>query len=225
MVTVDYEANPNQRTPCVLILDASGSMSDLTANGQPRIAQVNLGLKELARCLHEDTTALSRVILSIVVVGGPTGTAEVLMDWTDASQFVPFELTADNQTPLAQGLLLGLDLIEQAKVEMRQSGVSYTRPWMMVLTDGEPTDSELWSRAVQACQAATAGNKCQIYPIGVEGANMQTLEQIAPPMRLDSVKFKELFVWLSKSLSTMSRSRPGDKIQLPSTSPWAAVTL
>ena len=36
-MTVDYVNNPNQRTPCVLILDASYSMSTKTSSGKTRI--------------------------------------------------------------------------------------------------------------------------------------------------------------------------------------------
>ena len=46
-----------------------------------------------------------------------------------------------------------------------------------------------------------------------------------PPLQLAGMKFKELFVWLSASLSAASRSRPGDKLELPSTDPWRHVGI
>lgn len=225
MSSVDYEVNANQRTPCVLVLDASGSMNERTSNGMTRIEQLNEGLRVLEQQLKDDDTAFSRVMLSIVIVGGPSGKADVLMDWTDVDQFEAFDLTAAYQTPLAEGLLIGLQLIERCKADMRASGVSYTRPWMMVLTDGEATDTELWPRAVDACRSAVQSGKCLIYPIGVDGANMSLLSDISQPMMLNNIKFRDLFVWLSKSLSTLSRSKPGDQVQLPSPSPWAVVNL
>jgi len=47
MHTVDYTSNPNQRTPCLLILDASGSMDTVGASGKSRIQALNEGIKAL----------------------------------------------------------------------------------------------------------------------------------------------------------------------------------
>jgi len=44
-----------------------------------------------------------------------------------------------------------------------------------------------------------------------------------PPLMLEGMKFKELFVWLSASLSAASRSRPGDNVQMANTDPWRNV--
>jgi uncharacterized protein YegL len=99
---------------------------------------------------------------------------------------------------------------------------------MMVITDGEPTDTnEEWAAAVRECREAEAGRKVEIFTIGVEGANMSKVAEISskPPLQLEGMKFRELFVWLSASLSAASRSRPGDKLELPSTDPWRHVGI
>ena len=44
MSLVDYSANPNQRTPCVLVLDASSSMEQREADGRTRISALNEGV-------------------------------------------------------------------------------------------------------------------------------------------------------------------------------------
>lgn len=228
MTEIDYSGNPNQRTPCVLVLDASGSMDAKTSSGKTRIQELNEGIQALQAELQADDTALVRVMLSIVIVGGPTNDAEVLMDWTDATQFQPFPLRADGTTPLGKGLTIGLELIEEAKADLRANGVSYTRPWMIVISDGDPTDSgDAWQNAVLECQAAEAQRKVEIFSIGVDGANLTTLGRISqkPALSIQSVKFRELFVWLSASLSAASRSRPGDTVSLPSTDPWRNVGI
>jgi uncharacterized protein YegL len=228
MSTVDYNGNPNQRTPCVLVLDASGSMDTIGASGKTRIQALNEGVKVLEQALRDDDAAFTRVQLAIVSIGGPGNDAEVMMDWTDVANFQAFPLKSGGTTPLGKGLQLGLDLVEEGKQNLKAAGISYTRPWMMVITDGDPTDeSLLWSTAARACEAAEASKRVEIFCIGVEGANLQTLSEISakPPLMLDGVKFRELFIWLSSSLSAASRSRPGDNLALPSTDVWRNVGI
>ncbi len=228
MSTIDYSSNPNQRTPCVLVLDASGSMDTLGSSGKTRMEELNEGVLTLEKHLREDDAAITRVQLAIISVGGPANVADTMMDWTDAANFQAFPLSTGGATPLGAGVKLGLELIEQGKQDLRAAGISYTRPWMMVISDGEPTDdASLWASAVSECRAAEASKKVEIFTIGVEGANLQTLGELSvkPPLMLSGVRFKELFVWLSASLSAASRSRPGDTLQLPSTDPWRNVGL
>ena len=227
-MTVDYTGNANQRTPCVLILDASGSMNTPGTKGKTRIQELNEGIKTLEEALKSDDAAISRVQLGIVSVGGPSNSAEVLMDWTDVENFEAFPLTADGSTPLGAGLRLGLKMIEEVKTDLKNNGINYTRPWMMIITDGEPTDSDSeWNQATAECKKAEADKKVEIFSIAVEGANLAKLNQLSvrPPVMLDGVKFKELFLWLSSSLSAASRSRPGDNMSLPSLDPWRNVGM
>ena len=216
-MNVDY-GNSQQRTPCVLVLDASGSMSSKGANGRTRIDTLNEGIRALEQHLKSDDRALSSVQISIVAVGGPANTAAVLMDWTDAINFVATPLMTGGATPLGAGLILALDIIESNKRKLRSEGIGLTRPWLMVLSDGVPTDdSNTWANAVSQCRSAEKNNKVQIYPIGVADADLGILSSLSEKgaLRLDEVKFGELFEWLSDSLISASKSRPEDIIQLP----------
>lgn len=222
-----YHANPSQRTPCLLVLDASGSMDEIVeATGRPRIEELNNGLALLQQELINDETASQRVQLAIVCVGGPAGDADLLMDWTDAMQFQPPRLFPGGLTPLGQGLRLALHYVEQQKQTLKQFGIGYTRPWIMVISDGDPTDDPAtWQAVTQECRAAELAKKCVIYPIGIADANLAVLQQISatPALKMSEAKFREYFQWLSSSLSSMSRSRPGDNVQFAAVNPWAMV--
>ena len=228
MSNIDYSGNANQRTPCILVLDASGSMSSPTQSGRTRMDELLAGISTLQAELQADDTALVRVQLAIVSVGGPSNDAEIMLDWTDATDFKAFPIRPDGATPLGRGVQIALQMVEQAKINLRSAGVSYTRPWMMIISDGEPTDpSYVWSAAVSECRAAEAAKKVEVFCIGVDGANLAKMGELSskPPQMLSGTKFQELFVWLSSSLSAASRSRPGEYIQLPPADPWRNVGI
>jgi uncharacterized protein YegL len=225
-MTIDLKNNPNQRTPCVLVLDASYSMSSVHSNGRRAIDELNEGIRTFVQTLQDDPTALTRVQVAVVVVGGPRNDASLFLDWTDASELEPFELTAGGNTPLGEGMLIAFSTIDDLKSQLRDSGVSYTRPWIFVISDGEPTSPRsVWNDAVKRCEQALQDKHALINSVAVEGADLRRLEELCgyPPRQLTDLNFKEFFVWLTGSLSIVSRSRPGDRINLPSTDPWANV--
>lgn len=227
-MTVDSIGNPNQRTLCALVLDASGSMNTASGAGGSRLDQLNKGIATLITELKEDPVASDRVVLAMILVGGPTGGAKLLLDWTDVRELDPFPIKADGTTPLGEGVLLALDLIEQGKRQLKADGIGYLRPWLMVITDGEPTDdSNTWSQAITASRAAESSNKCVMFPIAVDGANLSKLGELTASQikQMSSVRFNELFQWLSASLSAVSSSAPGATVRLPSTDPWAGVRI
>jgi uncharacterized protein YegL len=201
-------------------------MATESGAGRSRIDELNDGLKALEAELRGDPTAKTRVQLAIVCVGGAAGHVDVMLDWTDAKDFHAFDLAAGGATPLGSGLELALDIVAHQKRAYRANGISYLRPWMMVISDGEPTDEPaVWRRATGACRAAEQANQCVIYPIGVADANVTLLQQISANevKQLRGLSFVELFVWLSASLSVASRSAPGERVQLASTSAWESV--
>jgi hypothetical protein len=53
------------------------------------------------------------------------------------------------------------------------------------------------------------------FAVSIGDANMDVLKQIAKrdPLHLKGLRFRDLFSWLSNSLSSVSRSNPGDNVQ------------
>lgn len=211
--------NTEQRTPLVLVLDCSGSMV-----GAP-MAQLNEGLRVLEQELKNDAIASKRVRLLLVEYGGMDN-AQVVGDWQDAMDFSAPTLEASGTTPTGQAVDLALAKIEEEKQNFKSAGVAYTRPWMFLMSDGQPTDD--WQGAADRCRGAEQANKVAVFPLAVgSGANADGLGQFsskgaAAVKKLDGLKFQELFLWLSASMKVVSQARPGGQAQLPAADSWSS---
>jgi uncharacterized protein YegL len=214
-VSVEFATNPEPRCACVLLLDVSGSMSGRA------IAALNDGLQAFAADLNGDALARQRVEVAVVTFGGDG--VRTVHGFATAGQFEPARLAAGGGTPMGQAVVTALDLVEARKAQYKANGITYYRPWVFLITDGEPTDD--WKGAAERVHAAESANGLAFFAVGVEGANLDVLSQIAvrTPLKLDGLKFVELFVWLSQSQRTVSSSKPGDQTALPSVEGWASV--
>lgn len=199
---VEFADNANERTPCVLVLDCSGSM-----RGEP-IKQLNVGLKALEKELKEDIDASSRVQILIVKAFGKDQ-VDISSDWVDAMNFTAPQMEADGLTPLGFAMETALKKIEAQKSLYDDCGISSKRPWIFLISDGEPTDYD-WERVAKKCREAQENKKVIIHAIGTEEANLDKLAKFStlPPRRLSGLKFTEFFLWLSRSVSCVSKASP-----------------
>lgn len=210
----EFAMNPDQRTPCVLLLDVSYSM-----DGAP-IKALNSALHALHRDLLDDPLARRRVELAVVTFGGGVTAPD---DFETIDAFVPPTLNAGGGTPMGAGLERALDLLSQRTRRYSEARVPFTRPWLFLITDGAPTDE--WQAAAARARRASEARRIALFAVGVDGADMGLLARIAtpdrPPLRLQGLKFSALFEWLTASLSSASQSAPGSEVALPSPGNWA----
>ena len=211
-----FAENPEPRCPCVLLLDVSGSMK-----GQP-VNELNQGVRVFKDELIADEMAAKRVEVAIVTFG-PVQTAT---EFQTADVFEPPLLEAKGDTPIGAAIEAGLVLLDQRKQAYRRNGIAYYRPWIFLITDGGPTD--YWKAAAEKVKAGEAANHFSFFSVGVEGARFDILSPIGTrePLKLKELRFRDLFIWLSKSLGSVSKSAVGDKVELenPATpSGWASV--
>ncbi len=212
---VEFDSsNPEPRCPCVLLLDVSGSMQ-----GEP-ISQLNEGLLAFGKALKEDNLAAMRVEVALVTFGS---TVRREQDFITANQFEPPTLTAGGMTPMGEAISLALDMVRERKDTYKKNGVAYYRPWIFLITDGAPTD--VWQGAAELAKLAESRKSVAFFSVGVQGADMNLLSQITTrqPVSLKGLNFREMFVWLSQSLTSVSHSQVGEQVPLAPPSGWAAV--
>ncbi len=202
----EFADNPEPRCPVVLALDVSWSM-----RGQP-IDELNAGLQEFERAIKADKLAALRVEIALVTFGG----AVQSVDFVPADQFQPPPLSATGGTPMGQAVQQALTLLRERKEKYKRNDVDYYRPWLFLISDGDPTDA--WESAAAQAQQEEARKGVSVYAVGVEGADLAKLGRFCSansPLKLKGLAFAELFTWLSKSLSAVSQQRPGQQAPLP----------
>lgn len=211
-IEVAYPQQPHVAT--VLLLDTSRSMAG------DRIAALNAGLQQFLEETSQDDLASKRVDLAIVTFGGE---ARVARPFGPVASHEAITLVPSGGTPMGEAVRLGLRLIEDRKSQYRTEGTDYYRPWLFLITDGEPTDMNMgdgtWGDVTKSLHRAIAENKLAFFAVGVEGANMNILQELCgpgrTPLRLKGLAFRELFVWLSRSQRRVSSSRTGEATTLP----------
>lgn len=216
---VEFATNPEPRCPCVLLLDTSYSMA-----GQP-LEEMTEGVAQLRRELVRDPLAAKRIELAIVTFGGEV---QIQSPFSSVDRFIVPKLTAHSETPMGTAIHTALDLLDERKRMYREHGIAYYRPWVFLVTDGYPTDP--WTSAADRIHEGEANQSFLFFVVGVMEADFPTLRKISvrQPLRLRGLEFREMFLWLSSSLSAVSRSRPGQGGQVALEDPagpdgWADV--
>lgn len=239
----EFADNPEPRCPVALVLDTSGSMQGKAiqelneglrnfglALREDRLASLRVEAAVIAfggkvRALNV-RSAVSNDAKEVVVFN-PAGlavrpkVAEMPFDarqvFVTVDQFQAPVLEASGDTPLGEAVSRALALLRERKEIYKQNGLDYFRPWIFVISDGKPTDKG-WEAVAEQVRQEEARKGVVFYGVGVEGADLKVLERFSsarPPLRLKGLAFGELFTWLSKSLSAITHSRPGEQAPLP----------
>ncbi len=219
----EFDENQEERCPILLCLDRSGSMS-----GKP-IEELAAAVTQFSQDLKEDPMVAAKVDIGVI-------TFNEVVQWSDfvnSSEFSPPQLHAEGGTNISFAMQVSLDMCERRKDIYRENGISYHRPWVILITDGYPDHDE--PEKIQELQhrlkSAEENRRAAAFTIAC-GDNSQELarwltDNITPPnrpaKRTREANFKELFKWLSNSQIALSKSSPGNRVELPSTDGWEIV--
>lgn len=205
----DLISNPTPRVPVCLCLDTSGSM-----DGDP-IQELNKGVRQFFTELKDDDVARFAAEVCIVTFGD---SARCVQDFGPLEQQMFSDLPAMGGTPMGEALTIALDKLEARKQKYKEAGVDYFQPWLVIMTDGYPNgDTSVLHESVTRASQLAATKKLSVFPITIgNDADETVLRQISNknPLKLNGLKFVEFFQWLSRSVSTVSMSMPGEKVQL-----------
>lgn len=206
----DLLDNPTPRVPICLCLDCSASMA-----GAP-IEELNEGVAAFYEAIYKDEIARYSAEISIVTFAPVK--VETNFQTLDANNCPPI-LSTGGYTPMGEAVETALDLLEKRKLEYQRNGVDYYQPWLVLMTDGAPNGNRgiLENQIKRVCQMLET-KRLVVFPIGIGAqADMTVLARFSPnrpALKLKGLNFTQFFSWLSKSVSKVSQSTPGDAVPL-----------
>jgi len=216
----DLVRNPAPRVPICLVLDRSSSMSTnssiLVSNARP-IDELNEGIKLFFTSLKEDEVARYSAEVAIVAFAG---VPELIVNFDTVDKIDPPKIEIDYQrdgTSLGSAVKLAIENLNVRKERYKSTGIDYYQPWLLLMTDGQPTDNTHYDIAPTVRDMVNS-RKLTVFPIGIgSGADLNTLKMFSPkrePLRLKGLNFRQFFEWLSQSVARVSQSIPGENITL-----------
>ncbi len=234
--SAEVAENYEQKCLCVLVLDLSGSMNEIVDNsntvdtgrtifvdgktynvvegGISKLDNLDEGLRSFYQDIESDDTTSQRLELAVItfsdsvnVIQAPSLIANCEMP----------ELVADGDTAMVDAIYEAISLVEARKKWYKETNQPYYRPWIILMTDGEPNEGQDISSLATKIKTDTANKRYEFLPIGVDNANMAVLQSIQgriPAMKLKGTKFSSFFKWLSASMGTVVSSGEGKTVNL-----------
>lgn len=202
--------NYEQKCLCVLVLDVSGSMC-----GEP-IRELNKGLQDFYQEIDQDNTTRQRLEVSLITF---SSVANTIQEPALVENFTMPTLSALGSTVMVTAVNMAIDKVAARKQWYKDTNQAYYRPWIILMTDGEPDSDQDVAGLAQRIKQDVAAKRYAFLPIGVEGANMSILKQIEsgiPAMKLQGTKFSSFFKWLSASMGTVVSAEEGQQVDLSS---------
>lgn len=197
--------NPGEKhVACVLLVDVSGSMQGNS------IDELNAALVEFGNALQVDAKAYGCTDVCIISFDSQVRT---VFPFNSAMEYTAPLLSAGGMTAMNEAIITALDAIDQRKQEYRAIGVDYWRPWLFLMTDGVPTDTNYEADAKRRLQDALTRKKVNFFPMGIGSANTAKLKEYTLNgtgfvLKASANNFKEAFIWVSSSMSAISNSNP-----------------
>ena len=197
--------NPSEsHMALVFLLDTSGSMS-----GEP-IRSLNEGLNRFKTEVCENKQ--TRDILDVAII-------EFNSNYKVVQDFVPVEYmeTANfgttGSTMMSPAINKALDMVDERSRFYRRSGSEPYKPWVLMITDGEPDSDDDISAVTQRIKSMESAGKVSFRSLGVEGYNSKVLHTLSGEkvIKLLGTDFTSFFDWVSKSMRSVSQSSPGER--------------
>ena len=196
---------------CCLLVDVSGSM-----NRDGKIDQLNQALAQFREQVCEDSLSAKRVEVCVISFGS---TVKVETPFINVSRFQAPSLHAGGMTAMGAGIRRALEEVHARCHLYHQMGIECFKPFVMMITDGVPTDDMHGIRElIDEKEKQGSYGHLRFHAFGVEGADTDMLYTLTERvMAVKNNNFGSAFNWASKTMQTISHSHVDDKTAYPPT--------
>lgn len=208
-VVIDFGEEPH--VPLVLLVDRSHSMIC-----HDHIETVNKCLQTFRNDILADPLARKRLDLCVISFNNQ---CQVESEFGSVENFEPPELIARGGTSMGQAIRSGLDTLRARMQLYRKDGIDCYRPWVILITDGLPTDmipgDERWNATRELILDGETNKRFMFFGVAVTPEAIPALQQLGAqrtPLLIREGKIPAMFKWLSASFSSISRSHPGGPV-------------
>jgi len=118
-------------------------------------------------------------------------------------------LVADGTTKLVDGIRLAIKQVEHRKEYYKKYSPQYSRPMILVITDGEPdSDQDIIGLSSQL-KSDMISKKYTLHVIGTTGYNYSKISQFCPKELIYEIglNYSRFFKWLSRSTDEISSGK------------------
>lgn len=213
--------NYQQKCLCVLVLDVSGSMrKPIEPNSSiKRIDKLNEGIRIFFDDIINNhggvTNSNIRGQLEVAIIKfdqEPTLVRKPHL--LELSEVAPVLTERGSTTETVKAIELALEEVNKRKRFYDQTGQTYYRPWIVLISDGNPTSSQESIEMMSAKIQKQIKNK-QISIIGVSVTDYMNQDIMCKlsgghNVSIRDFRFAQFFKWLSNSFSTITKSNDDD---------------
>ena len=211
----------SRRLPVYLLLDTSGSM-----RGEP-IQSVNVGLHSMVSALRQDPYALETVYLGLITFNIEAKEVFPLTP-LEMVQIPEIGVPSSGPTFLGAALELLINRYDKDVIKSTPNQKGDWRPLLFVMTDGIPSDLQLFRDIIPKVKNKNFGNivACAAGPKAKTEILKELTDTVVHLDTTDSATFAQFFKWISTSISIGSSSaRVTEPTHLPPPPPKVQVVI
>jgi uncharacterized protein YegL len=180
---------------CILALDISSSMSGKGIN------ELNNGLQDFYNSVYNSNAAAERLEICLITFGSEV---KCVQEPAKVDDFKMPRLYADGTTKLVDGIKLAIKQVEMRKEYYKKNSPQYSRPMIIVMTDGEPDADQDVASLCQLITNDMLQKKYTLHVIGTSDCNYNKIAYFCPKEMiypLNGLNYSRFFKWLSNSIS------------------------
>jgi uncharacterized protein YegL len=215
--------NYEQKCTVALVVDTSGSMAE-----HSRLTNMVAGLAAFIKEVQEDENLKNKLEIGIVAFSHE---CRRVVEPSLAADIKLPELKAEGGTFSVQAIQAGIQMVADRKAWYRANGLSYYRPWVIHITDGEPDAREFngdfeakWDELAQQIRQAEQQKTFCFLSLGVDEFKPAYLERIKqaqiPVYKMSGLKFTDFFKWLSATIAEVAKGADVGKAVQTNTGSW-----